>query len=142
MARMKLEIEGLSEYLNRIQQLDGNIRETTEKALRETHQIVTQKAQKAMSASYLPARGKYSTGETLTHLRRNAAIEWHGDVAEVPVGFNIKGGGLTSIFLMYGTPRMRPDKELYNAFFGSRTRKEVVEAQENVFWNEIRRLEG
>lgn len=142
MARMKLEIEGLNELLNRIELLNGNVRATTEQALRETHRIVTHKAENAMSATYLPARGKYSTGETLLHLRRNAAIEWHGDVAEVKVGFDIKRGGLTSIFLMYGTPRMKPDKELYNAFFGNRTKKEIVEAQENVFWNEIRRLEG
>lgn len=142
MARMKLEIEGLNEFLNRIQLLDGNIRQTTEQALRETHQIVTKKAENAMSAAYLPAKGKYSTGETLKHLRRNAAIEWKGDVAEVPVGFDIKRGGLVSIFLMYGTPRMHKDQALYDAFFGNRTRKEIVEAQENVFWNEIRRLEG
>ena len=33
-------------------------------------------------------------------------------------------------------------KELYNAFYGTKTRKEVVEAQEAAFWKEIRRLEG
>ena len=142
MARMKLEIEGLDNFINRIQQLDGNIRQTTEKALRETHQIVTQKAEKAMSAGNLPAGGKYSHGDTLKALRRNAAIEWHGDVAEVPVGFELKQGGLTSIFLMYGTPRMRPARGLKDAFFGNATRKQVVEAQEQIFWNEIRRLEG
>lgn len=142
MARMKMEIEGLNEYLNKIQLLGGNVRETTETALRETHAIVTQKIETAMQAGNLPAKGKYSTGETLKHLRRNAAVEWHGDVAEVPVGFDIKQGGLVSIFLMYGTPRMSPAKGLKEAVFGARTRKEIVEAQENVFWNEIRRLEG
>lgn len=142
MARMKLEIEGLNELLNRIESLDGNIRQVTEEALRETHAIVTRKAEAAMANGNLPAKGKYSHGDTLGHLRRNAAVEWHGDVAEVPVGFDINSGGLVSIFLMYGTPRMRPAKGLKDAFFGSRTRKEIVEAQENVFWNEIRRLEG
>ena len=142
MARMKLEIQGLDEFINRIQQLDGNIRETTEKALRETHQIVTQKAEKAISAGNLPAGGKYSIGDTAKALRRNAAIEWKGTVAEVPVGFELKQGGLTSIFLMYGTPRMSPAKGLKDAFYGNATRKQVVEAQEQVFWNEIRRLEG
>ena len=142
MARMKLEIQGLSELLNRIQTLDGNIRETTEKALRETHSIVTQKVETAMAKGNLPAKGKYSHGDTLNALRRNADIEWHGSVAEVKVGFDINKGGLVSIFLMYGTPRMSPAKGLYSAFYGNRTRKEVVEAQENVFWDEIRRLEG
>lgn len=142
MARMKLEIQGLSELLNRIQALDGNIRETTEKALRETHAIVTQNAENAIAQGNLPAKGRYSHGETAAALRRYAEIEWHGSVAEVKVGFDINKGGLASIFLMYGTPRMKPAKGLYAAFYGNKTRKEVLEAQENVFWDEIRRLEG
>lgn len=142
MARMKLEIQGLDQLLMRINQFDGDIRGTTEKALRETHAIVTKKAETAIAQGNLPAKGRYSHGETAAALRRNAEIEWHGSVAEVKVGFDIKRGGLASIFLMYGTPRMKPAKGLYNAFYGSKTRKEIVEAQENAFWEEIRRIYG
>ena len=43
--------------------------------------------------------------------------------AYIKVGFNISKGGLASIFLMYGTPRMQPDKKLYNSIYGSSTKK-------------------
>lgn len=142
MARMKLEIEGFDHIIRRITELEGNAKKVTEKALRETHSIVTAKAEKAMGNSYLPAGGDYSKGDTLRSLRRNAEIEWHGDIAQVPVGFDIDHNGLTSIFLMYGTPRMEPDRELYNAFYGNKTKQEVIQAQENAFYDEIRRLEG
>lgn len=142
MARMKVEFEGFDSVLAKLKKLDGDAKKVTEEALRETHKIVTDKAEQAMGASFLPAGGKYSTGETLKHLRREANIEWNATVASVPVGFDIKSGGLVSIFLMYGTPRMDPDKELYNAFFGNATKKEVMAAQEEIFYREIRRLEG
>lgn len=142
MARMKLEITGLDKLLERIDKMGSDSKKVCEEALRETHKIVTQKAEEGMAKSNLPAGGKYSYGDTLRTLRREALIYWNGDVASVPVGFDINNGGLTSIFLMYGTPRMKKDQTLYNAFFGAKTRKEILEAQENVFYSEIRRLEG
>lgn len=36
----------------------------------------------------------------------------------------------------------KKDKKMYNAIFGTSTRKEVLEAQQEIFNNEIRRLEG
>lgn len=141
MPKLKLEFEGFDQVLSKLQKLEGDTRKVTEEALRRTHAIVTDNAEKAMAKSNLPAGGIYSEGFTLESLRKSANIEWHGSTASVPVGFNIKDGGLASIFLMYGTPRMEPARNLYNAFYGSKARNEVLTAQEEVFWNEIRRLE-
>lgn len=141
MARMKIEIEGFDEILKKLNALEGDVRKATEDALRKTHEIVTEKAEKGMANANLPAGGEYSTGDTLKTLRRNAEIEWQGNVAEVKVGFDIANGGLVSIFLMHGTPRMNPDRALYNAFYGNTTKKEIIAAQEEVFWNAIRELD-
>lgn len=142
MPKLKVEFDGFDRVLAKLTKLGGDAKKVTEEALRETHSIVTANVENAMAPSNLPAGGKYSEGVTLESLRRSANIEWQGDVASVPVGFDIKKGGLASIFLMYGTPRMSPAKNLYNAFYGTKTRKAVTAAQEEVFWNEIRRLEG
>ena len=137
-----IEFEGFDEVVKRLKKLDGDIKGTTEKALRETHKIVTRKADDAMSKSHLPAGGKYSTGKTLETLKRNADIEWEGTVASVPVGFDIKDGGLASIFLMYGTPRMDKNQTLYDAFYGRKTKNEVIKKQEEIFYEEIRRFDS
>lgn len=142
MAKMSIEFEGFDTVLHRLKKLEGDTKKITEDVLRKTHEIVTAKAEKAMGASFLPAGGQYSTGKTLPSLKRNASIEWNGTIGSVPVGFDIANGGLVSIFLMHGTPRMKPDRELYNAFYSNSTKKEVMAAQEEIFYDAIRRLEG
>ena len=132
--KTRIEFEGFEEVIAKLTQLDGDVKGVTEKALRETHKIITKKAETAIA----PHK---ETGATEKSLKRNAEIKWAGSEASVETGFSIRNGGLPSIFLMYGTPRMKKDQNLYNAFFGNKTKKEVVEIQEKIFYDELRRLD-
>ena len=132
--KTRIEFDGFEEVIARLTKLDGDIKGVTEKALRETHKVITKKAEAAIA----PHK---ETGVTEKSLKRNAEIEWVGTLASVETGFSIRQGGLASIFLMYGTPRMKKDQNLYNAFFGNKTKKEVMELQETIFYDEIRRLD-
>lgn len=69
----------------------------------------------AMQSGNLPAGGKYSTGETMKHLDKEMHVEWAGNTATLKLGFHLEGTGLTSIFLMYGTPKMAPASGLREA---------------------------
>lgn len=135
MAKIGLEFDGFQEAIKRLEKLGGNIKSTTEKALKETHKVVTNKATEAIQPHRL-------TGQTEKSLYRDAKVEWAGTTASVPVGFSISNGGLASIFLMYGTPRMTKDQKLYNAIWGKAIRDEIHKVQENIFYEEIRRLNG
>lgn len=135
MQKMQMQVEGLDALVERMQKLGVDTRSAVNKALVETHKIVTEKAE----ASIEPHR---RTGVTEASLRREALIEWSGDIASVKVGFDIENGGLPSIFLMYGTARIKPDTALHNAFFGEETIKEIVEAQEKAIYNAIHSAEG
>lgn len=132
--KTRIEFDGFEEVIARLTKLDGDIKGVTEKALRETHKVITKKAETAIA----PHK---ETGATEKSLKKNAEIKWSGSEASVETGFSIRNGGLASIFLMYGTPRMKKDQNLYNAFFGNKTKKEVMEIQEKIFYDEIRRLE-
>lgn len=132
--KTRIEFDGFEEVIARLTKLDGDIKSVTEKALRETHKVITHNAATAIA----PHK---ETGATEKSLKRNAEIEWVGSEASVETGFSIRQGGLPSIFLMYGTPRMKKDQNLYNAFFGNKTKKEVMELQERIFYEEIRRLD-
>lgn len=105
-----------------------------EKALTKTHQKITTKAESAI-------KPHHDTGITEKSLVKNVEIKWKGAEAYVKTGFSIRNGGLPSIFLMYGTPRIKKDQKLYNAFFGKKTKEEIVEIQKEAFFDEIRRLE-
>lgn len=133
--KTRIEFDGFEEVIARLTKLDGDVKGITEKALRETHKVITKKAEAAIA----PHK---QTGATAKSLKRNAEIKWVGSLASVETGFDLSHGGLPSIFLMYGTPRMSKDQNLYNAFFGNKTKKEIMELQENMFYDEIRRLEG
>ena len=82
------------------------------------------------------------TGATEESLVEKPTIEWNGTIATVKTGFNIKDGGLASIFLMYGTPRIKKDQKLYDAFYSARTQKEIDKIQEDTFYEEIRRIDS
>lgn len=135
MPRMTVEFDGFSEVINRLQKLEADVRKTTDEALINTKKIIHKEAGAAMS----PHNKSYTTVKSLNH---NSSPEWKGSTASISVGFDIKNGGLPSIFLMYGTPRMKKDQKLYNAFFGRNTQYKVRKAQEETFYDAIRRHES
>lgn len=139
--RMQLDVSGINELMKRIEKLGGQSKAIADEALKETHKIVTELAADAVQKQNLPAKGKYSTGDTAKSLYKDAAVKWTGDIGAIDVGFSIRKGGLASIFLIYGTPRMKKSQKMYNAFYGKQTLKKVHDAQEKVLYDEIRRIE-
>lgn len=131
--KMRLEFTGFEEYAERLDKLGGDLKKTTEKALIETHKLLTPKVEEAFRKHDV----KYSH-DTMKSLKKDARVEWDGSVAAIGVGFKISEGGYPSIFIMYGTPRMQPEKKVYNSIYGNR--KKVRELQERIFAEEIAKL--
>lgn len=124
--KLTLEFDGLSEYAEFLEKVGGNLKKTTEKALKESAEHVNSNLHKDMGKHHL-------TGDTEKSIKDGVKVKWTGNIASVDVGFKIREGGLPSIFLMYGTPRMEPDLKLYNSIYGPKARKEIKEIQKQVF---------
>ena len=133
--RLSVDFKGFAEQAELLENLGGDLKETVNEALEQSKNYVD---------SQLHARmiKHHRTGRTEQSIRDNARVEWHGLVAEVKVGFDISNGGLPSIFLMYGTPRMQKDQQLYNAVYGAYTKKKVREIQAQVFAEAIKKKRG
>lgn len=147
----KLSFEGMDQCMQRLRSLDANIKQVGEDALKETHDIVTDKARSAIGPHH-------RTGKTEKSLYENAAVNWQRSVGSVKVGFDCSGDGMPSVFLTWGTPRhmganqygshgksvggTAQDKNLYNAFWGSSTKREVIEKQSEIFYDAIRKSGG
>ncbi|MED4061703.1 hypothetical protein [Priestia megaterium] len=136
-----IEFDGMDQLIERMKKLEGDVKGTTEKALKETHSIVTKYAEISAESQNLPAEGRFSTGKTHDSVKRKAEVEWVGTTASIDTGFDIAHGGLPSIFMMYGTPRYMKNQKMYDAFYSSKTLKEVQKAQEEIFYDELRKLE-
>lgn len=132
MARLKLGIQfdGFDQTLKHLEAMNRGVKQPVETALKQSHQIVVQSVEQAITASPYDFN---RTGTTKGSLRESPEIEWDGTNAICPVGFDISHGGLPSIFLMYGTPRITPDRKLYNSIFGKSVRNKVSEAQARIF---------
>ena len=122
MAKIEMQFDGFTDVIHQLEQLEVDVRETVTDALQEAGQYVTEQARAAIQ----PHR---RTGKTEASLIENPPVEWTGTQAAVNVGFDINNGGLPSIFLMYGTPRMKKDTNLYNAFYGAETQKKIEQIE-------------
>lgn len=130
--KISIDFKGYDVIKKQLDQLGGDAtKRAVDEALRASQQIVADKVSAAITPHTF-------TGKTKRSIVTDAQVEWTGDTAAVGVGFDIRGGGLASIFLMYGTtlhgqPHITPDRNLYDAVYGNNTRKEIQKVQELAF---------
>ena len=134
MARKRLGIdEGLEILIKQLKDMDGNVKQASEKAVKKSRDYVNAKLTQDM-------KRHNKTNATINSLDKISSVSWVGSKASIPVGFNISKGGLASIFLMYGTPRIAKDQKLYNDILGNKIVKEIADIQAEVFFEEIGKL--
>ena len=133
--RMEIQTKGLEELIERIDKSGGDIKQAVNQALTKGKQAVQPDIEDAI------ARHR-RTGRTEASLDQDMHVTWDGTVGSLEIGFHIRKGGLPSIFLMYGTPRMQPDKKLYNAIYGPTARRKAKEAEEEALRDFMKKLTG
>lgn len=136
------ELLKLGAKLDEIAGDDGIIR-AVEGALIATDKYVTSEVEKAVSSSKFNFN---RTGETKKAIEKDYKVEWDGMTAKVKDGFILREGGtptdgMTSIYLMYGTPLIKPDTKLKNAVRGTgKHKKEIQKIQSETFQKVIERV--
>ncbi len=145
MARKKigLQFDGWEEYIAKLDELGGTqvMKKGVEEALIESKKHVNPLIEKSVAKGKLPAKGKYSDDEaTKKSIDKEMKVEWEGMTGTIKVGFDFSKSGPKSIFLMYGTPKMKPVSGLKSAIYGSKTQKEIAEIQEKVLSDYIKKV--
>lgn len=133
-AKMGLQFDGWEETITKLNNLAGDkvTKKAVSEALIKSKEYVNVGIEKAVTSGSLPAKGKYSIGDTKDSINRDKEVTWQGQTGTIKVGFDFKKSGTTSIFLMYGTPKMKPAKGLKTAIYGSKARKEIAEIQSEI----------
>ena len=141
-----LDFKGISELSEKYEKLGGELRTLATEALEFIPDEINPKLHAAMAKHR-------KTGKTEATIVQDQKVVWTGLAASIPVGFDIKKGGLPSIFLMYGTPRHAPrnqyggasrpgarehpgtvqDVALYEAIYGKKVQNDIAKKQQEIF---------
>lgn len=137
MAKMSITFPGFADLAEQLDRMEGNLLKTAaNEALEDTEKIVQDKVKTAAAPYAHKGGGRkgYATGKMFNTIKRPEAPQWSGNIATVGVGFSSENmaGFMHSIFVMYGTPRMKKDTKVYNAIKGKATLNEIAEKQEEV----------
>lgn len=119
-----MQFDGFEELISKLDSLEGNLKGAVEECLQVSSDIVADELEIAMSKHI-------RSGRTKEAIRKRDEVLWEGTTAEIKVGFSFPEG-LASVFLMYGTPRMKKNQEVYNAIYGKKARDKIAKKQEEV----------
>lgn len=149
--RYGIEFSGFTEMAEKFQKLGGDLKQIATECLDVVPEMVNPSLEKDMT--------KHNrTRETARSIEERPRVEWYGTVGAIPVGFNLKEGGMPSIFLMYGTARHAPanqygraggsnggmnaDRKLYNDIYGSAIKRKIGEKQQEILDKAIKKRMG
>lgn len=122
-----LQFSGWTEMITNLDSLSHfGVVKATKECLEETHKLVTPQIKTAVAPHH-------RTGRTAGSIVEGAKVETLGhNIYGIDVGFDIHNGGLPSVWLMYGTPRQKPDKKLYQSIYGRGTAGKVAHLQYHI----------
>ena len=124
------------------------VKKGVDAGLKASKQYVNKQIDGVMVKGNMPAvkavsgPGAYWTGRTKDSLNRDFNIKDNGVISTIDIGFNFKESGMTSIMLMYGTPKQEPVRGLKAAIYGAKTQKEVGKIQADAVQKVIDRIMG
>lgn len=138
---LRLETEGFDELVTKLEGLGGNVKNVVTDALMQAAETIEEDTKDAMSAKNLPAKGRYSTGETERSIAK-PEVTWSGTIGQTGVGFDFGKPGAGG-FLITGTPRMQPNAALAKIYTRKSYMRQIQSDMEEVVADEIRRtMEG
>lgn len=112
---MKLDTEGFEGMIKRLENLGADVKKAVSDALGQAAETIRDDTKEAITSANLPAGGKYSKGDTAKSVIDDTKVNWQGDIAWVPVGFDFGAPGAGG-YLITGTPKMKPDAVLHRMY--------------------------
>lgn len=133
---ISIDFKNFSDYAEKIDKLGANLKSVFSKAMEEAAEKVQQDTIAAIQPVNLPAKGRYSTGDTLNTVIRDPKTKWEGSVGEIPIGFDKTKPGAGG-WLITGTPKMRPDYALEKIYGTKRYENEIKKTIEKALQRQI-----
>lgn len=116
--QFRIDTSGMESLLMKLVRLEhAAARETVESVLKPLAEKINADTRNAIQPQFLPAKGEYSRkpSKTAASIETDTSVRWDGMVAWIPVGFDFNKPGAGG-YLISGTPKMAPDRELRRMF--------------------------
>lgn len=139
--KVSIDFKAFSDYAERIDQLNGDLKEVITMALEKAGETIQADTLAALDATNLPAGGKYSRGDTADAVIDDIRVTWSGSVGEIGLGFDKTKPGAGG-WLITGTPKMAPDRALQKIYKQQSYMNKRKKEMEEVFIEAVNRLMG
>ncbi|MCM1218128.1 MAG: hypothetical protein NC548_26885 [Lachnospiraceae bacterium] len=139
--RMWLDTSGMEEWIESLDKMGADVKKIADRALTETAEKIQADTEAAMQDGFLPAKGKYATGRTKRLVLSDVHVKWEGGKATVNVGFDQTKPG-ADIYLITGTPKMKPDRKLNQIFRQKKYMSERTKEIAQFFKDELEQISG
>lgn len=139
---ISIDYSAFETFAEELEKLGADLKEVFTEAMEKQGEKVALDTKDAVKQVYLPAKGKYSQGDTEKAIDMHPKVEWSGSVAEIGLGFDKTKSGAGG-FLITGTPKMQPDYKLEKIFGQKKYEREMVKEIANQLQEEINdRIKG
>lgn len=128
-------------YAEQIDRLGGSLEAIFTDAMEQAAETIRDDTRDAVESGNLPARGKYSDGQTGASIVDDVSVTWSGPIGEVPVGFDFSKPGAGG-FLIAGTPRMAPDYALQDIYVRKKYMSNIQKDMMEIFSDAVQDLMG
>lgn len=135
------EFSGLDDYVRKLNQANADTKKIVTKAMKTAAKEPTERTIEGVKKPYLPAKGKYSTGDTEKTIINNPDVLWQGNIGSMGIGFDRTEHGVGTL-LITGTPRMKPAKKLEQIYNRKSTIKKFNETAGKIMAEELARELG
>lgn len=108
---LSIDFQVFEDYAAELEGLGADLKEIFTDVIEQEGETVAEDTKEAVKKAYLPAKGKYSTGDTENSIVMRPKVLWNGTLGEIGLGFDKTKAGAGG-FLITGTPKMKPDYEL------------------------------
>ena len=123
---LSIDFSNFAEYAEKLDQLGANLQKVIGDAMEQAAETVQWDVTDAMATANLPAGGKYSQGDTMNQIIKDAKVNWQGSFGEIGLGFDKTKAGAGG-FLITGTPKMRPNYALEQIFSRKKYLKKITD---------------
>lgn len=120
-----IDFSQFEEYGEKLDRLGVDLKSAVSNAMESAADKVQEDVREALESQNLPAKGKYSQGDTDKSVIDNPQVEWSGLTGEIKLGFDKAKPGAGG-FLITGTPKMQPDKKLANIFQSKKYKSDIT----------------